>query len=701
MAWSCKLGGYELALRPGTAITWALTYGVQPQTTTIAIKKGDVDKILRRGRKQFPSQVRTRDRSGDESSLTLEIVDTADSSRNVTQQGLYLIGVGPGDELNTQLVQLADRRWLAPRTVVRRTYNQRRESGTRRLLRASELTAIQLGVSAPDYVFRRATLKDGRPWTAREVLGDVLEEVFGPGGYDVPTSLPGLSDDVESLELYDRGDEALSRVLALIPGYELFVDYDGKVKVACAYDGSELKMLRSLPKQNAGSWVVSNREAIVPQSFRVFAQVETELRFDFVESTGTRTRQEPGRESLLLENVIINPVLELTLADGTVSTYGEALPIETFLAAINLLISSDGLARPEITQADLRRVWLGDWAGWSTGYLTSAASGAVRTKWQTILSALRSHWRRTYRVLPQWRDKIQGLRAIRVAILDPENGTRAPATVHAQWIMRISQLGLEPRFDARQNLLNDDYSSGELSGQVSPFSVVVLSSDQGLIQLIPRTDEDGVAQGYTLGTVAANAAPTADIRDALVLWSQVPLSSGLSIAVVMSAIKDVPNGTDSLYPTTVTLAQAAAKLGVQAPQASGPDYELRIFEDRARFAWTESNAESIRQAYFDGAQMPADALVNKDAIESLALAHAARKLSDLIPRALGTVRIPMRPVKPTGSVRSVVHTLSVPSTGIGARGETTVSAPGVVNSPSVWSLLPEGVRRVLRQQVER
>lgn len=697
------LDGVELAVR--SSVSWSLAYGVKPQVLSVEIPISQVERFQQRAGKQSSSVAqgtRARDQTAAAGPFTLRFVSPAAPERNVTQEGLFLIGIGPGDRLNTRIAQFADRRWLAPRTVVRRRYNLRRDSGNRRLVgdQLVERTPIQLAIAAVDPTYRRDTLDAGGvPWTARRVLEDVLQEVFGLDGFELPQA-DWLSDSVEPMDLWDRGDEALSRVSALLPGLEFFVLPNGKVSAANVYDGSEIPLMESLGDPNSGDWKVLDRRTIIPSGFSVTFQIDTELRFDFVETaqSGTRTREEPGRESLQLENVIKNPIRQLTLADGSVSTVGEYLPVQTYLDAINLLRAEDGLDRAEITQADIRRVWLGDWSGWATLYLVSASSGAIRAKWQALLSELRTHWRRTYRILPAWRDKIEGLRGVRAAILDNEEGIRAPATVHTQWIQRLNQLGLEKRFDARQHLINDDYAEDLSASGVSPFVASVLSSDLGIIQISGRTDEEGVAQSYTLGTVDAALLPTSDLRDASVLWGLVPLGDEFKLAIILTARRAQPNTIAALHLERVTLADACAKLRVPVPAASGPDYELRGFEDTARFAWRDADADAIREAYYTGAEFPPDLLVNTGAVRALALAHAARKLAEVLPRAVGTATWPMRQVVPTGGVRTVTHTFQV--TDSGSASLTTLSAPGEFAGPSVWSLLPEGVRKVLRGSVE-
>lgn len=699
--------GYRVTLggepvNPGAA-SWSLAYGVRPQTVTLELTTARVERIVERGRAQFPSGSRTRERNAPVGPLTFRVEYPADPTRNVEQAGLFVIERGPGDGLNTETVTLADRRFLAPRTVVRRRYNIRKESGDRRLIR-TELQPIQLGVSAPDAVFQRSTLDGVVPWTARRVLEDVLAEVFGSDGFKIPADVPlPLSDDVESLELWDQGDEALARLSALIPGLRFFVDYDGLVTVANVYDPRAVDTIRELGTQYEGDWRLAERDTVVPQRFRVYFDAEAELRWDFEESrtdgTSTVVPIVAGEEPRYLENVIINPLLELVIpsrGEDNPATLGEAVPVDDFLAAINALRVTDGVGLTDITQAQLRRVWMGQWAGFSILATRAITSGATSAKWSRILSAIRTHWRSTYRILPQWLDKIRGLRPLRAAILDGETGTRAKATVHTQWVQKITQLGLDPQFGARQHLENDDYD-GET---VSPFDVEILSADQGLFRIVPRTDEDGVAESYTLGK-AVSGWPTGDVRDAVVMYGDVELDGDFSLGVVMSALKSTPNGIIALHKVPVDLATAARRLGVTTPQATGSDYELRATEDTARFAWVDDRSAEIEDAFYNGTAFPEDLLVNRDAVQKLADAHAARRLAVLLPRVKGTLRGRINgSLTPVGGLQAVTHAVTVEQDG-GAVGQTILTMPGEVESPSVWSLMPEGVRRRLRGQVDR
>ena len=224
--WQAWLGekdsGEPLAIPRGAVVGWELGYGVKPRVARISMTTARVNRLWERARKQFAVGVRTRERGAATGPLTLAITD---GERTIKAEGLYLVERGAGaDPINTLSMRLADQRWLWGRTFVERSYNMRRKTGDYRIVR-DELQPIQLGQLSPDYAYRRSTLLNGKPWTPLEVLEDLLKELCGPGGYEIAPGLAsGLQDTIEGLELHDRGDRALARVLAMIPGARVFVD---------------------------------------------------------------------------------------------------------------------------------------------------------------------------------------------------------------------------------------------------------------------------------------------------------------------------------------------------------------------------------------------------------------------------------------------------------------------------------------------
>lgn len=706
MVWSLYVGTEPIALRRGQSFSWSLGYGPQPYTASLETTAASAERIWQRAQLQFPTGTRTRERSeGGPLSIRFE-----DGKRKVEVQGIYALELRPGSDFNTRVLTLADRRWLWSRTILERSYNLRRKTGDYRLVRGA-MAPIQLGVRAPDYAYRRSTLNNGEPWTALEVLEDVLSELCGIDGFTIDPDVK-LMSTVEGLELHDPGPDALNRVLALLPGAQVFIGYDGRAHVASIYDQSEIQIAQTVGAPNLGDWRVVDRSVLRPQAFHVYADREVELRFDHVEERGTqeavtstipRSQAEDldaGREDLWCENVILNPLYELPLdgAGNEVASYGEAVPVAKFLDAVNLMDWDPFQPSSEtLTQRVIRANFLGAWQKLLLRYAFRADQ-----QWDPqrllVMNAIRTHWRQTYRLLPQWRDKIRELIPLRAAILDTENGVRAPASVFTQHITKFSQLGYGPFTNGQLAYEVDNYADDLSGAELSPFVLEVMDSDQGIFRVAPKLDQTGLAETYVLGKSSDSDLPSADTSVAKLFWHQVTLSPSFKLAVVLSATQDTPNGIERLHKETVSLSDAAEALGIEAPNATGPDQELLQTQDTVRCGWIDNQADQIREAFFSGADYPADLLVNRQTIRDIAVASAANVLAATLDRAEGNLTVPMQPISPTGNLRAVTHTLAVgPKSG--AIGSTNLSMPGEAAGPSIWSLLPEGTRKILRRLV--
>lgn len=696
MPWQASLAGEPINVGFGP-VGWTLAYGTRPHVETFILTSERVERIYARAQAQFAAEGTTRQRSDPVGPVSL-VIEESETGESVEIAGLYVVEVGPGVDPNTLRVTIADRRWLWPRTLVVRDYNRRRLTGDRRWLRDS-LQPIQLGESAPDYAYRRDTLAEGGiPWTASALIADVLTELAGDawGGTGL---LRADGVDVEGVSLLDPGDEAASRVSGLLPGTEFFAGEDGNIAVASAYDGSEADAFRSLTvgREHAGSFAQVRRDLVIPQRFVVQFRQEPELRFDYTESGAVVSLIE-GRESRVIENVIPCPVIELSSPDTEESyTLGEWVPVDRFLSCLSDKLVQDGIDHPGIDLAWLRKHYLANWSGATSVLLLSAEeSGGVLNEWVAIFGALRTHWRRTFRVLPEWVDKVSSLSLRRSAVIDPENGTRAKATVYTRWLKRLTQLGLNSKFGARKVLQVNDYTADLPSvSQTSPFEVEPVDLSQGVFRLSARVDPVGASEDYVLGSVA-DFMPNADLRDAKALWAQAELDADWSVAVVISGVQDTPNGRGKLWREDVSVAEAAEALGAPVPSATGPQCELFSGEETARFAWDDQEAGLLDEAFFDGSERPAALLVNSRAVRSLAVAAAARRLSRYLPRVEGRVTVRLTPAEPTGSLSEVRHETSAD----GSVATTTLTAPPEVPPPSVWALLPEDVRRRIRGLVE-
>ena len=732
-----KLDDEAICLKPGGAVAWNLAYGMAPHVTSLETTAASAERIRLMGKKAFKTttsgggRTRTRLESREKLAgpLTLYMGDDT-NGRSYTQEGVYvLIANRPGADYNTRVIMLADQRWFWGRVFVERSYNLRRKTGKFRLVRnVMENIPAQLAAQRADIGYRRATLFDySRAWTAIEVLEDVLTEICGPEGFvfDNKDSL-GLRDTIEGLELNDPGPQALERVLSYIPGARVYIAEDGKAHVANVYDGTEREVFANAGPGYAGDWQVIDKSFMRPKNYRVYCDREVELRFDFVEERndtpdipGTQVRdkdlgEKPGQEPLWAENVIINPLFKLQIDDqGKLATLGEPIPLDQFIDACNLHVFNNfGTERFEpyipgfkLTKAEIRRHWLGNWSAFSLKFAFNAQQ-VINPERARLLAALRTHYRQTYRILPQWRDKIRALIPNRAAILDYETGTRAPASVFTSYVTKFSQLGYAA-ITRGAIALNTEFDGGDLGDldaegrakNVAPFEVEIVDNDMGIFRVSPKVDQTGLAETYVIGSTEGGLLPTALKRNALLLWNTIYMDPAFKMSVVMTAIQDVPNNTGRLHMEEVSSTAAARELKVDLGECTGPDVELYQGQDTARYAWIDKDGYDIRKAFFFGEEYPQRLLVNPDEVEGLALAAATQDLVRHLDKVEGRVTGPLKHVRPTGNLRTVTHVCALGTNGRAVL-TTTLTAPGEVPAPQIYSLLPEGVRRKVRRLVQ-
>lgn len=692
MAWDVSLAGVSLN---NTSFTWELSYGAQPYSTAILMDKHRAEEIYTRGKPEWVNvgirqsgSTFTRNPPDDAGGVSLIFQDSKD---RIEIKNLHAIKVLPGDTFDTRTVLVADRRWAFRYQWVARGYNLRRGGVKRRLVAGNLTTPVQLRPEVADYVYRRSTLNKGRVWTAKEILEDVLRELVGEGNFVLGDLR--LEDDVEDLTINCSGDQALETVLDFLPGVQIYQALDGKIHVGHVFDQTELDVMAKVPVLG-GQWIKVDNSALQSKEFHVHFDREVELRFDYTEGGGTQERGKKGEELLLVENVIINPLYELVLPDGTTSTHGEAIPVDTFLSAVNARTDKPTFYQ-DITQQDLRDAWLGRW---SALLHRTAFDGDTKTfvnNWVLILAALRNHWRQTFRILPQWRDKILTLAARRTAIMDYENGVRAPASVHTEYIAKLSILGLIPQGSQALAITNDDYAEDISEKNISPFKVTVVNSDQGIFRVEGVVDQTGLTESYVLGS-PAQPLPIAVPGNRQEFWAEQKLSDTFKMAVIMTAVQDSPNSIERYHRQRVTIETAAQTLLIDPPEnPSAPIMETFSTVRTARHAWVDNWSKQIRDAFYKGRPYPNDlTLTNEDELEGLAEAIAARELARVVDHGVGTVTGPPQPVNPTGNLQKVSY--SVTPTDPGCVVTTTYTMPEDGPAVSIFPYLPEGVRRQIR-----
>lgn len=692
------LGGVPLTLRDGEEHAWTITTGVRPHQRVFEMSTHRARAIFERAGAQLTvdsaaSGTRTRDRPSPVGPLTFEI--HRPNVAPLIVRGLYILATQPGSDPNTLSVLVSDRRWLLTRELVERSYNIRRTTGERRILNGS-VVPIQVAPRAADYAYRRTSLKDGiRPWTAREILDDLLLECFGEGGFAYDDEL-NLQDGVEGLTTPRAADEALEAAFAFLPGVTIYPGIDGLIHVLNTLSGREQAAVKAagVPLWGGGNWALVDRSQVRPPHVEVYLDREQELRFDFrSEELQTMVR---GREPLTLENVLPCPDPTLTLASGRVVHQGTWITVDEALAAWALLADFPAPVGA-LTQKKIRRHYL---AGFSRlhNFYSLDAKGHPSEVWTRRIDAVAEHWRRTFRILPQWMDKLRGLKAYRVAVLDQETGTRARAAAYFDHTVKPSFRTLIKRGAAALGWEVNGWAVDLTSARVGPADVEVLDEDNGIIRVTPRVDPWGVAAEIAPGKLDGPV-PTMNAGQSLAVWSRVGLKQEFRLAVVLSGVPDAPNNERRLHRETVRPEDAVGLLpGVANVGACrGPVWHVSAGDETARFAWIDAQADAIRESVYTGAELPRALLVNPDTVRDVARAQAARIYAWLLDRVEGSFRVSLNPtVVPAGSLTQVTH--SARRAGRAVLATTYLALPPILVPPSIP--LPERTRRILRRFVQ-
>lgn len=716
-----EVGGEAIAIPKGGSFGWTMSYGIKPNIETLITTKRTIEAIQARADLQFANTEGTAGnerpgrlnraseiKSSPSGPISILMEDTgadgkSDTGRRVEIQGLYaVVGNRPGLDYNSRALTLADRRILFPFTFIERSYNIRRKTGDYRLINGT-MSPIQKGIKTADFAYRRSTLTDlGEPWTAREVLEDVLTELVGDLGFAFDGDTGWLETDIEGLELHDRGDAALARVLAFIPGAQIYAAPSGLIKIANIYDQSEIEAFRNAGAPNAGSSSLVDRSYLRPQGYNILSDKEVELRFDLEENASSLRSIVRGREPMDIENVIINPLFELTLADGTIATQGEAIQLDDFIAAANLIPRADpAFVDLKLSRGILRGHWLGLWDTLYTGFVQKA-NGALDERRARLVGALRNDYRRLFRITAPWMDKIKALASRRTAVFDFETGTNAPAPVYSSFITKFTTLGIAP-FTSGRMATNTPFTGGDVKGiNVAPFEITIENGDIGLMRISPTLDQTGLAEDYVVGATEEGKLPTSSSGDGLIFWGDIKLDADFFLSIIVTAIPDSPNGKGRLHKEFVSAGELATRLKLpsgSAPRNAGPVMDLEQSAEPARFGWLDEHKEAIRDGFYEGKAFPKATHGNRHAMRELALSVAAADYASKLDRIEGRSSHPMQAIEPTGNLRVVQHVVTV-----GASNElaafTILAAPGEVEAAPLWSGMPEGLRRQIRGRIK-
>jgi len=354
---------------------------------------------------------------------------------------------------------------------------------------------------------------------------------------------------------------------------------------------------------------------------------------------------------------------------------------------------------------------------------TLAHVGAPDTLWDRRLSALAAHFRRTFQISPRFMDLLRSIRAVRASIADQENGTRGKAEIFTDYFLKPSRRTLVK--NRRENGINISlghnirgYASDLTGAESAPATVKIIDEQAGVFSVAWRTDPWGDAASIVPGTLdPLSVQGVAMSIPALLDSNKITLDSGWKLAVVLTVAVAVPNNSQRLYTVSVNTEDAYAKLnGPPTPALSlGPKWTIGIGSgvETARFMWLDGQSSNIENAIFQLPPVPSEdpdyvaptasweslkstLLTNKATTDALAVAMAARVHSLLVDRWEGAHFVAFNPkLHPMGSMSMVSFAIL----GSGA-AVTQMNLPPILRSIDVYSLLPDGARKILQRLVQ-
>lgn len=723
-----KLGGVVLAANSG--MVWQLQTGTRPFTTVFSVHKDDWDKL--------------RDQVGHE--LDLEIVDGR--SVTTTIKAVTILHETPSDSQHRVSFVVADRRWKWAYRLVVRDYNIPKRTGTR-FVPGGQGGPVQILVTSDEYQYRPYSLKGGKTrWTAREAVEDVLK-LIDDGGSHTIDSWPVKDDGgdnaaftMQNVTLRDQGDIALARLLSYVPGAELYIDTQGR---AVVFDGANLQaadeLLRRLPPNTRDGEKARkiDRAAIRPSEVVVHYQREVECLFEYSDDYGGGTSSTPGRDTPFLENVLptVDPETEIRERDPETNQtitktvrQGTWVPVQQWLEAMD----DD---RPDgswpWTFDTIKRHWIkGDLEGVLGGRgLDLDTGGNVSLR----ISALRQHFRQTFRISRRYAERCRDIRAIRVALLDPVTGARAPANVWGQCCIIPSQKGKMLKRTGNdsggiwRNLDNYPQSGDTVRETVqSAAEVVMLDEDLGIFRVdwleSPYGTDAQIVPCHTANESDQPIVPTGDLeqQEDLPVGPGMRIESGsngiflkstMRMLVMLTIVPAAPNNRWQFHRIRLDADDIADVWKSEFSITDGDGPELHIFvppgEATARFAWDQEQtarltvSELLGLPYDDPAiagivdedELGGFVCINEDKeLMPHARSMAAEVLAPFCDSIQGRVTTypPRDGLKLVGNMTgAAIHLAAAPS----AKVVAIHDFPGQQKPISRFALLPDSARQIV------
>ena len=712
-------------------IAWRFQTGTQPYTAVFTVHNKDWKRSLR-GVIGKP--------------LDLKITDSRGVT--VTIKDVYILHEVASDGPWRTSFLVADRRWKWAYPLITRDYNIPKKTGDRTALNPD--IRAELRVTVDKYEYRPYSLDGDKKWTPKRAVHDVLsqlEDSFVMESFPIEVKGSEGEYSLQNVILRDQGDVALSRLLAYIPGAEVYVDADGMARV---FDGTDLdaaetyfKTLKHVTRDGEKAAKI-DRIQIRPKEVVIHYQREVEVVFDYADDYSGQTQTKLSRDDPYLDNVLptVDPVTDIIgeYDPETDTTIRKSVPPGTWVQ-LDIWLEAMDKIKPK---GSLPWIFFTIQKHWYRGDLDAALGGkgldldpvgnvALR------IQALKQHFRQTFRINRRYMERVRDIQAVRVALLDPVTGARAPAAVWGQacstpsfkgtmasrkdaeraWILRnVDYLVPSKAKDAklvatspgptRVNILDRDMGVFRVEWMASPYGTVASWLPCHLVQEDDRSTPKSITRNLSQqDTVAMGAGMKVESGT-----NSIFLRDTLEMRVMMTIIPAAPNNKRQFHRLTVRGDQIKSLFRTEFGISSGSGPVLEVFipptEATARFAWnvdlaaTKTIAQLLglddpdpNSAGIDSTFLPGFVVANEtNELNGHSRAVAAELLAVFVDSLQGRVAtvVPKNGLLLKGNMAgAIIQVSGSPS----AKVSAVFEFPGYQKPISRLALMPESTRHII------
>lgn len=666
-------------------------------------------------RVHVPEVVAARLRVG--SDITLEVIPSGRGALKI--EHLTVLEVLPGAYPFTRAIVIADKRWRWPYHHITRSYNVRRRT-TEVQFNGLWGERLEKGQLAGDVIYQNYSLRDRKDvWTLDSIIFDIMSELNPDEEYRIEGDPDPTGFRLEDFEPDDPGDVALSRLLHFMPGWTVCVWDDGTINFYNELTKAEEKIVeqhRGTIQVGSSSINIVDRSAQRPCQIDVLFTPECELRIDWPGSL--RTTRDVD-QLLFRTPVQMTQVSEFYVEMGGKRYYrGSWVPWAEYLAgplqaAIPERLSYSGIFGSQTSwflpfdDKLLCKHWSSNLNALEQAYV-HLGLGFPDTVWQGRINSIRTNWRQTFAFSRSFRDRVYVIRPYLAAVINVENGIRAPSPVFCDFTVVPSIKGLVlgtrsgQKADIRSwTVLRTSDNLAEC--EPAPFFVNIFDEENGLFRLddaVQGRDAWGHQNSVLPGAVDNKEQLDCTAGGLLLTYNALRLKSDWKFTTVLSAVQASPNSNARLYRVTVKPEEVVGILGVSSlGDCRGPMMEIRVGPAggwwTARFVWQDNRASSIVGSFFGEDSLPSELLSNPNEIETFARSAAAKVYATMLDRNEGTQLGTWHPkAVPTGRLSSVTHA-------VGKDGwcDTLLVCPPYRGEINVWGWMPASVRNQLQKKV--